>query len=313
MNWVKENKFLTGFLAILVIGLGVLGYEVYSASSAYEEANNQYASKAGEYNRLRHLVPYPNKKVLDALTAQKAEAATAISAFQADLAKKEFPVESISPEQFQDRLKEAVSKMRAKATEAGMHLPSDKFFLGFETYEGRPPPAEAAAPLGRQLKAIEWVVNQLIASQITELKELKRPELPEEKAKGGAARGQKPGGPPEKGDKAGGGRQDLVVKHPFDLVIVCRQNFLANVLDTVTGPKAPQFYILRLIRIRNQKEKLPRAIEVAPPAPVVDPAVPQPPAQPAPPKPAIDYIVGEEMVEAAIRLEMVDFAEVAAK
>ena len=313
MNWVKENKFLTGFLAVLVIGLGILGYEVYSASSAYDEAANQYTSKASEYNRLRHLAPYPDKKVLDALTAQKAEAAAAISAFQADLAKKEFPVESISPEKFQDRLKAAVSEVRAKAAEAGVRLP-EKFFLGFEVYEGRPPAAEAAAPLGRQLKAIEWVVNQLIASKVTELRELKRPELAEEKAKTGAAKGRNERAGADRGERPGKGRQDLVTKHPFDVVIICRQNLLASVLNTVTGPKAPQFYIPRLIRVRNEKEKAPsRIVQAPPPPPPPGPDVPNPPAPPAPPKPTVEYIVGEEMIEAAIRLEIVDFAEVAAK
>jgi hypothetical protein len=310
MNWVKENKFLTGFLAVLLIGVGALGYEVYSASNAYDEAVNQYTTKSSEYNRLRHLTPYPDKKVLDALGVQKTEAAAAITAFQADLAKRAFPLDpSITPERFQDILKASVSAVRANAAEAGVALPA-KFFLGFDTYEGRPPASEAAAPLGRQLKAIEWVVNQLIASKITELMDLKRPELPEEKAKGGAAKGrnEKAGG--DRPDRAGKGRQDLVSKQPFDLVIKCRQHLLASVLNTVIGPKAPQFYIPRLIRIKNEKEKGPsRAVDVAPAAPVQDPNAPKAPDQ----RPTANYIVGEEMIEAAIRLEVVDFAEVAAK
>jgi hypothetical protein len=137
---------------------------------------------------------------------------------------------------------------------------------------------------------------------------LKRPELPEEKAKGGAPKG---GNKKAGGDGSGKGRQDLVSKQPFDLVIKCRQHLLASVLNTVIGPKAPQFYIPRLIRIKNEKEKGPSRVvaDVAPPAPVQDPNAPKAPDQ----RPTTNYIVGEEMIEAAIRLEVVDFAEVAAK
>jgi len=311
MSWVQENKFLTGFIAIMVIGVGGLGYKVYSASSALEEADTLYRSKADRYNTLRRLAPYPNRQNLAVFEQQKKEAADVITAFQAELAKKEFPVEPMSPEQFQDRLKKAVTDVRAKAAAANVKLPNEKFYLGFDRYETAPPDKDAAAALGRQLKAIDWVVQQFIAAPVTELRVLTRPELPEEKGKAGGA-GNRPAGAARAGGERGGrgNRQDLVHKSGFDVVVLCKQRQFANILNTIISPKAPQFYIPRSLRVTNQNPKgPPRVVEVA------DPNVPAPGIVVAPaanvPKQTgdIHYIVGEELIEAALHLEIVDFAE----
>jgi hypothetical protein len=315
MNWVKENKFLTGYIAVMAIGVGALGFKVLSASGALDEANERYTAKASEYNRLRHLAPSANRKNLEAFQAQKEEAAQAISAFQTELTQKEIPVEQITPEQFQDRLKIAVTAVQTKAKEANVVLEkNEKFYLGFDRYETQPPDKDAAAALGRQLKAIEWVVQQALASGITELRKLDRPELPEEKGKGAVA-GRPASGPP-KGNLGGpgnrpdrgtrGGRQDLVTSQPFDLVVFCRQQQAANLLNTIVSPKAPQFFIPRNVRITNQNPAGPQRVVDAPPA-AADPNNPAPP--PAAPAANVSYIVGEEKVDLALRLEIVDFAE----
>jgi len=314
MNWVKENKFLTGYIAVMVIGVGALGYKVFAASSALDEANDRYTSKASEYNRVRHLTPSANRKNLEAFQAQKEEAAEAISTFQAELAKKEFPVEQITPEQFQDRLKIAVTAVQTKAKELNIVLEkNEKFYLGFDRYETQPPDKDAAAALGRQLKAIEWVVQQALATGITELRKLDRPELPEEKGKGANARrpepgpgGNKGGGPGNRGGERGG-RQDLVTSHSFDIIVFCRQQQAANLLNTIVSPSAPQFFIPRNVRVTNQNPKGPPRVVEEPPV-AADPNNPAPAAPPPPPA-NVGYIVGEEKVDLTLRLEIVDFAD----
>lgn len=316
MNWVKENKFLTGYIAVMLIGVGFLGFKVFSASAALEEANTRYTSKASRYNTLRHLSPYPDKQNLAVFEQQKQEAAEVITAFQAELAKREFPIEPLTPERFQDKLKTAVTEIRTQAAAANVTLPKDKFYLGFDRYETAPPDKDAAPVLGRDLKAIEWVVRQAINAPISELRTLARPELPEERggkagspAANAGGRPSGPGGGPnraagERGNR--GGRQDLVSSHSFDLVVVCKQRQLANLLNTIVSAKAPQFFIARAVRVTNQNQKGPLR-EVA----AADAAAAAPDAK-APPTPGagdIHYIVGEEMVEAALRLEIVDFAE----
>ena len=305
MNWVKANKFLTGFIVVMLIGIGVLGYEVMAASGAYDESLNAYTSKAAEYNRLRHLIPFPNKANLEKYEEQKKSAKEVITAFQVDLAKDEFPLVPMTPEKFQDLLKETVVNVKKRAADAGVHLP-DKFFLGFDKYETTPPSPEAAAPLGRQLKAIEWVVNQYIDNGVQDVGSPERVDLPEEKGgrndrRGGEARGgeAQAGGPKGGGSgkggggKGGGGRagRDLVQYHYFDISTICKQIDLAKILNAMSGPKAPQFYVLRQIRIKNTNEK-------GPPK-----ATPGADAKPG----TVDFIVGSESIKVDARFDIVDF------
>jgi len=308
MNWVKQNKFLTGFLVVMLIGVGALGFQVLSASSAYDEATENYTKASAEYNRLRHLVPYPNRQNLAEYEKQKEEAASAINAFETDLTKKEFPLESFSPEGFQDKLKASVTAVRAKAAENGIKIP-EKSYLAFERYETTPPPPEAAAPLARELKAIEWVVSQYLShssNAVEALISLTRADLPEERGgkggKGGGGGGSGPGaggsGPGAKGgpgSNIGSGRRDLVKYHPFDITVSCKPAALREVLDSITGPQAPQFYVVRQVRIRNSKEKgPPRAGDAA---------------EADKDKQTIHYILGEEWIEVTLRIEIVDFTK----
>ena len=301
MNWIKENKFLTGFFATMLAGVGVLGYFLYSAMGSFDAATTRYTGLAGELSRLQNLPVSPSQKNLTALAAQKEEAVKVIAAFQSSLAAKTFPQEPMTPEQFQDKLKATKNAVVEKA-QGAPKLP-DKFFLGFDPYETRPPDSkEVATLLGHQLKAIEWLFGQLIESHVTEVKSIKREPLPEE---GGKARGA------EKSDKKG---KSLVNTHPVEITIQCRQNALAAFLNALVSPKAPQFYIVRTIYVKNQTDKgPPKIVTAAPPSPAPavagTPAAPGTPAPAAQPQAASTYIVGEEQIEVVMQIDIVDFAE----
>lgn len=301
MNWIKENKFLTGFFAAMLVGVGVLGYFLFRAMGGFDEATTRYTALAGEFNRLQNLPVSPSDKNLKALAAQKEEAVKVIAAFQSSLAAKTFPPEPMSPEQFQDKLKATKNAVVEKA-QGAPKLP-DKFFLGFDPYETRPPDnKEVATLLGHQLKAIEWLFGQLIESHVTEVKSIKREPLPEESGK---ARGT------EKGDKKG---KALVNTHPVEITMQCRQNALAPFLNALVSPKAPQFYIVRTIYVKNQTDKgPPKVVNAAPPppAPVTTgtPAAAGTPPPAAPAQAASTYIVGEEQIEVAMQIDIVDFTE----
>ena len=296
MNWIKENKFLTGFFATMLVGVGVLGYFLYSAMGGYDEATTRYTGLASELSRLQNLPVSPSQKNLTALAAQKKEAVEVIAAFQSSLAAKAIPAEPMSPEQFQDKLKATKNAVAEKA-QTTTKLP-DKFFLGFDPYETRPPDnKEVAALLGHQLKAIEWLFGQLIESRVTEVKSIKREPLPEE---GGKARGT------EKGDKKG--KAALVTSHTVEISVQCRQSSLAQFLNALVSPKAPQFYIVRTLSLKNQNEKgPPKVVTAAPPPPA--PVAVGTPAPPAQPQAASTYIVGEEQIEVTMQIDIVDFAE----
>jgi hypothetical protein len=314
MNWVRENRFLTGFFAVMLVALGVLGWLLTSAKARYEEASTAYDEKAQELNRLQGLNPFPNAQNLKAMEAQKAEASTAIAGLQTKLATKSFPFEPMTPEQFQDKLRASVTAVVAKAAEARMRLP-EKFYLGFDRYETEPPDEALAVPLGHQLKAIEWVITQLIENRAIELRSLTRDELPNER---GAKTRPETADAPAKGGKGEKGSKTSVAKHGFEVVILIEQNPFSNFLNTVVSAQAPQLYVPRLVVVRNEKDKGPPKGQPAGVAAFPTSGTPGAPpdaaqAAAAAAAPASSYIVGEEKIEVTLRLEIVDFTESASK
>jgi hypothetical protein len=305
MSWIQENKFLTGYIAVMAVGVGVLGFKVFSASGALDDANARYTTKAATYDGLRRSPVYPDRDNLAVFEAQKKEAADVITDFQAELAKREFPLQPMSPTDFQDNLKKAVTEATAKAQAANIKV--EKFYLGFDRYEKSPPDKDVTEILGRDLKAIAWVVDQFFSAPILELKALTRPELPEEKGKG-APPARPSTGPGNRGTGSDRSHADLVTSHFFDITVVCKQRQLATALNALISAKAPQFYIPRTIRITNQNQKGP--LRVDPNA--VAPVVPENPVAGAPAAPIakdLQYIVGEEWNEVTLRIEIVDFAD----
>jgi hypothetical protein len=320
MNWIKENKFLFGFLVVMLVGVGVGAYFLLGAKSRYDEAYEDYQKRVGELNRLQRLPTYPNKENLEKLAGQKKQVDDEVSALAASLAAQQLPTEDLSPEQFQDRLKAAATAIKAKAQGSpAVKLPGDKFFLGFERYETAPPAKEAAAALGRELKAIEWLCNQLIEVKVAEIKSLSRDELPEEKGRVKADEKKKSGAPasakaapgkPDKSDK--GAVKHEVEKHRIELAFISDQARFRKLLNTIVEYKG-QFFIPRLVNVKNEKVTAPaRAVAAAEAVPSADGAAANP-GTPAPVAAPSTYIVGEEKIEVILVLEMVDFSEVGTK
>src|SRR5687767_2423627 len=79
MNWAKENKFLAGYIGVMVIGVGALGFKVFTASGALTAAEEAYTTKASAYDNLRRVKPYPSRQNLAEFETQKKEAAEVIS------------------------------------------------------------------------------------------------------------------------------------------------------------------------------------------------------------------------------------------
>jgi hypothetical protein len=347
MNWIKENKFLSGFFAVMLVGVGVLGYLLWTASSRYRDASAQYEDQATELNRLKSLAPYPAAPNVEKIEAQRKEHQASVLALQKSLAGMEIPIEQITEVQFQDRLRETVSRVTAKANERQMALP-EKFYMGFAQYETQPPRAEAAPLLGRELKAIEVVMMQLIESNVSRLTKLDRPELTEEKeprtsSSSGSTSGSGKGSAHDEGHE-----NDLVKKESFDIAFVADQLAFNNAVNSIVANKT-QFYIPRVIEVKNEKTKSPSKTEApgttadaAAPTPAIDapaaagavpaapgavpaaPRAPAPPGAPAaapapaapPPLPgaaatgsqeSYTLIFGAEKLEVGMRIELIDF------
>jgi len=316
MNWIRENKFLTGFIAILVIGAGVLGYLLYTAWGTYAEVTDQYTQAANDLHQLQIRVPYPDRENLAKYGAEREDLVAATGTLAASLSQMVLPVEELTPSAFQDRLRDTVSAVVAKAGQTGVKLP-DKFALSFDKYETQPPAAAAAGPLGRQLAALQIAVNILLDEHVDSILSFQRTTLPQEGGgEGGGGRSGRGGGagggfgPRGGSGNGGGGGSREVDKAPVDIRFTANQLAFQKVLNDFAASNK-QFFITRTLVVENTDPKpITKGTESLPGAPAgAAPGAAQPgaPGTSGTGGDHLKFIVGTEKLNVAMRVDMVTF------
>jgi hypothetical protein len=299
MTWFKENKFLAGLLIVTVLGVGVLGYLLFASKSKYDESASAFEQQAAEFHRLESLQAYPDKANLETLEAQRVAHLGLIEDLQKSLAGAQMPMESITPNGFQDQVRVAVTQFTAKA--GALSPPTELvkgFYLGFGPYQSAPPSNDAASPLARELKVVQMIGNILLDHHVLAISRFDREALPEEAGKGRpvetAKAPAKPGGKPA--------AAPLLKSHALDIVFVAEQKEVQGILNALVTNKT-QFLIPRYVSVQNTNEHAPPKV---PPEPPADPTTP--PAPPDTTKPAKSQMLfGEEKVQVTLHLEIVDF------
>jgi hypothetical protein len=196
--------------------------------------------------------------------------------------------------------------------------------MGFDRYQSIPPKPEVAPLLGRELRAIELVMNE-IPSRAVELKSIKREELPEE-GLSAATKPETKGPGNARGPQGAHKESNLVSKHAFEVDFIANRDMPQLVLNSISSQKQ-QVMIPRLVVMKNEKLTGPSRVDPNAPA-VGGVAAPAPPTPPgAPPAgtpggaasttttqsdvlPAI--IVGDEHVECVVRVDIVDVTDLPA-
>jgi hypothetical protein len=299
MNWIQQNKFLSGFIAAMVIGVGGLGYLLMSAKGHHDEVQTEYEGKVAELNRLEKLKPYPEEENVKEFEVQKKKHAAAIEALRKNLAAQQLPVVAMTPEQFQNEARNAVNRL-VEAAGDKVKLPGGegggKFYLGFDPYREQLPRPEAAPVLGRQLAAAEMLVKGLIDSGVDAITKFDRDNLPEEEGK---TKKEKEDGPGKSGGpKSDKGGKELVTPHTFTIEFIAEQSRFTKALNDIIKSNK-QFFIPRLVTVRNTAETPPARTIAAPVAGAEEKRA--------------QFIFGAEKVATSMLVEMIDFAEPTAK
>ncbi|XHR28255.1 MAG: Amuc_1100 family pilus-like protein [Chthoniobacteraceae bacterium] len=292
-----QNKFFTIFGAVIGLGTLGLGWAVYSSYSAYDEANTAFNEKKDKLNELQSLPLYPEPSNVKILKDQEKVADESVVALHEKLMPMAFPLDPLTPEQFQDQLNASVKSLVEKAAKAGVVFP-EKLNLGFTEYRTSVPKPEAAAALGRQLKCIELVVSTMIDRKVASIEAITRPQLPEE----AEAKAPAPSDPKQKGKgKAGGTPVPLVTKYPFTVKFAGEQQAFQDVINDLSK-STQQFYIIRNVKVENQLAKPPKrggdAKKATP--------TPTPGAQPQADK--LKYVLGIEKLNVTLDFDSVVFA-----
>jgi hypothetical protein len=209
----------------------------------------------------------------------------------------------MAPNEFQSRLRLAMTAMAEKARANKVRLP-DKFYLGFDEFASALPNEVAAPLLGQELAQIEWLLDILCEARVDALISFHRAPLPEEHGtavpavtpasrKLGAAAGPK-----------------LLERNVVEATFVSTPGAARKVLNQIAGA-TQHFLIVRLLHVRNENDKgPPRDVAsdaasgvIVAPSPA---ATGSPRAQPSPAA-TLNFIVGNERIETTAKIEIVRF------
>ncbi len=302
MNWLKENPFLAGLAAITLIGAGVLGFMVFGqAMPNYEATAEAYGQAVRKLHELQGRVPFPSAENLTKSKAITEQYRVDLQALHQKLAAMESPLSTnIGPQQFQDSLRQAVNEITENAEKAGVTLPAD-FYLGFRQYANNLPAEQATPALARQLTVIKAMVQRLIDFKVHSIDRLDRMPLPQELGGASAANagGNAPGNRPEGGRRdrqGGGGNKVLVEKFPLELAFTAEQSKFRVAFNSLMG--ADQFLIVRSLTVRNSN----------PAGPPVEEANAASSTASEEQAKNLNVILGRELVQVTLRIEMLDFA-----
>jgi hypothetical protein len=297
MNWFRQNRFLGSFLVGFGMALLAALYFLWSAKSGFNEARARFDENAAELNRLQRLAPFPSETNLRKMRTQADDYATDLNKLKDELKTRVLPVVPMAPNEFQSRLRQAMTSIGERARGNKVKLP-ENFFLGFEEFAAALPDTAAAPLLGQQLAQVELLLNILIDARVEAVTAFRRipataasarPPTPAPAAPAAATRATAaaPAGPP------------LVERNVVEATFLSSPGAARRVINQISSVNQ-QFYVTRALHVLNEKDKGPSRDGTAAAAAAT-------PAPAGAPVSALNFIVGNERVQTAARIEMLRF------
>jgi hypothetical protein len=303
MNWFRENRFLGAFL--ISFGICALGavWFLFEAKGNWNGASTQFDQTGAELNRLERLAPYPSADNLSTMKAHAEKYEATLAKLKDELKGQGLPVPPMAPNEFQSRLRIAMTGIADKARANRVKLP-DKFYLGFDTFASALPNEMAAPLLGQELAQIEWLLNTVLEARVDALISFRRARLPEESAPATASPSR----------VATSGKREaapmLLERNVVEATFLSTPAAARKVINQISGA-TEHFFIVRLVHIRNEKDKGPLREVLADRAGDLPPAASPGPAGSSGPKSptvaALNFIVGNELIETSATIEIVRF------
>jgi hypothetical protein len=300
-EWFKENRWLGTFLVVFGLTTLLALWFLFSAKSNANDAATEFTTAATERGRLERLDPFPSEANYRKLKVHIDNYAASLDKLKENLKSHVIaPTPELKPNEFQMRLRQAMVSVAEKARANRVKVP-DNFALGFEEFTVGLPNTTDAPVLGQELAQAELLANILIDARVDSIGAFKRvANLPPGTA---AATTKKPAANAPK----------LVERGIVDLTFTAAPSVMRRVLNQIAS-SPQQFYVVRTLHVRNEKDKGPPR-EQASVAAGVSPAGQTNAAGTAAAtatgtaksNAALTFIVGNEHIETSARVELVRF------
>jgi hypothetical protein len=293
MNWFRENRWLGTFLIVFGSVTLLACYFLWSAKSSADDAAARFGEAAAERNRLERLDPFPSEANYRKMKVHLENYGAGLEKLKEQLKTHVLPLTPLAPNEFQSHLRQAMLSTAEKARANRVKVP-DNFALGFDEFTTALPNTTAAPQLAQELAQTELLASILIEARVDAVTVFKRGALPPE-APAVTTPGRKPA--------ASAAGPKVLERGIVDLTFTSAPSVARRVLNQIVS-SPQQFYIIRTLHVRNEKDKGPPREQAAQPGAAAA-------ATPAPGKPAsnaaLNFIVGNEHIETSARIEMVRF------
>src|SRR6478736_8425134 len=288
MNWFRENPFWSAFIAIAGGALLLAAALLWWTKGSYEDAMAKYRESAAEQTRLESGNPYPGAANVGKMKNYLENYKTTLDKLKAELKTRVLTEAPLAPNEFQTRLRQAIIHTAENARNNRVKLPAN-FFLGFDEFVSSLPSPEEAPALGQELSKVQLLLNTIIEARVDAITAFHRLSHP------GTAKGTSPApaATPRTPSKPSPGPK-LIEQRTVEFAISASPTAGRRVLNQISADNE-QFFIIRAIYVKNQKDKGPpretaAGAAIPPPTPVVPAGVsPAPAATPAGP---LNFIVG---------------------
>jgi len=300
VNWIKENPIPAGIIGTGILVAAAASFLAAQASTRESGALDALSQQTSRLEGLQRRNPPATDESLADAEKSLAGYRAALAALATTLAGKEEPLEAVTPEKFQDELRQSANTIAQTAADKKTTLP-EPFLLGFEEFQSQLPPADQTPELHREFKVVRRLVESLLAAGVSGIDLLERvPPADAEAAPGSPAPKSAPPTPP--------GGSDHLPPPPkvskIRLGFTAKQDSMVGALNLFASD--PQFLAIRSLVLENSNPEPPPKQTAGAGAPSPDQAVdPLLPGEGAPGK--LDTVLGRELVKAMVDFEIFDF------
>ena len=260
MDWIQENKFVSGLLAVTILFAGGIFYHGYSEGDEFKANMSQYGELRTRYNTLISAKPYPNQQnlaareqVIQEYEAVIEEVRNAFYEYKSDKLPKPTPGE------FEDARIKMQGELRKAFNKTETALP-DNCGFGFEKYAKNQAAPYATSKLNYQLGAIQWLLEKLAENEPKAIINIRRELLDVEKGPPPAPSAKKNAG---RGSQAANqGNEKIFELMPVELAFTASEASMRNFLKEMANSKE-YLYAIRSLRIRNEKQNAPSPKDAA--------------------------------------------------
>lgn len=243
MSWIKDNKFIVALGGGTLVGAIVLYLVGAQGAKRYDEAKEKYDAAASDAASFEKLPLYPKPENRDGKRKALEEYRKSVDSIQTLFAPfRPEELKNITPQEFTNNLLAANTETRKAFEDAGTTVP-EPYFVGFEGYKTSLAPGNTTGILGYQLSAVKNLMLALAKSAPSELKNLHRPNLPE-----------------ENGQTYTPSATAVARSFPLEITFKGPEKSAREFLSAITRPDN-QFAVIRSLRITNEKKDPPRAAD----------------------------------------------------